>query len=363
MRIGVDARPLNQRFSGIGYYLENLLATMVGDGRHEWFLYGHGEEARARLTGASINERVAATLSGTAGLLRTQFLYPRWARADHLDVFWSPRHHLPLLLTQRLPTVVTIHDLVWKLYPQTMGAGHRLSEQLQMPVSVRGSCAILATSESTRRDLVSCFPALDAAKITVTHLASRLPASAAPANAERPYALFVGTIEPRKNLPGLLRALAEATRKGLDLDLKVAGSGGWKHAAVTALIESLSLTGRVTYREAPSDDELASLYAGCEFLVMPSLYEGFGLPVVEAMSFGKPVIASNVSSLPEIAGDAALLVDPTDTAAIAAALRQLATDTTLRERLARNARARAASFSWELAARRTLAVIEAAGST
>ncbi|MFN2185417.1 MAG: glycosyltransferase family 4 protein, partial [Anaerolineae bacterium] len=178
---------------------------------------------------------------------------------------------------------------------------------------------------------------------------------------ERPYVLFVGTLEPRKNLRRLLRAYAlldEALRTRHQL--VIAGGRGWGGVDIHALIREAGLDGQVVATGYVEDRQLATLYAHACFLAMPSLYEGFGLPLVEAMGFGVPVLTSNVASMPDVAGDAGLLVNPLDERAIAAGLSSLLTDTDHRERLAARAKANAGRFSWRKAARETWAVMEEA---
>ena len=176
-----------------------------------------------------------------------------------------------------------------------------------------------------------------------------------PVKAGRPYLLCVGTIEPRKNLPAVFRALARLPRAERP-ELRVVGAPGLDATAIQALPARLGLNGDVRFLGPRPTDELVTLYAGALALVYPSLLEGFGLPVLEAMAAGAPVVASNRSSVPEVAGDAAILVDPEDDTSIAAALERVVTSSALRDDLRARGRARAARFSWEQTARLTLDV-------
>ncbi len=274
---------------------------------------------------------------------------------DRIDVFWSPRHHLPLLAP--IPTVVTIHDLVWCSAPGSMRSSGYLLDRLLMPASLKKADAIIAVSRSTRSDIVKYYPEVSE-RVSVILEAPFVAASAIrPSISEVPEILFVGTFEPRKNLERLIKAFATVC-KSVDIPhrLILAGRTGWK-VDVRELIRQLGVNDRVSVVTPESDDELATYYQRCQFLAMPSLYEGFGLPIVEALSFGKPVITSSVSAMPEVAGDAGLLVDPYSVADIAAALTRMATDHPLRDVLASRARKQAAQFSWDATAHQTLKVL------
>jgi len=173
------------------------------------------------------------------------------------------------------------------------------------------------------------------------------------------YALYVGTLQPRKNLARLIRAYYQLLQHHpITWDLVLAGAGGWESAALAQLVRDLQLTQRVHLLGYVADEALPALYANAHFFCFPSLFEGFGLPILEAQTHGVPVMSANNSSLPEIAGDAAILVDPTDIEAIADAMLQLSQDEPLRQQLITAGYANVKRFSWEKAARETLAVLE-----
>lgn len=275
-----------------------------------------------------------------------------------IDVFWSPRHHLPGL---DVPMVVTIHDLTWRLLPATMRPTRWLSEALAMPRSLRRAAAVIAVSEHTANDLIRCYPGLGGrihmVYPGVDHLPAAVPTSTGDGDGDRPSVLFVGTFEPRKNLRRLLQAYARVVESGSRHRLVLAGQPGWR-VDVAGLIRRLGLQDHVLVDSSMDDAALAARYAAADFLVLPALYEGFGLPIGEAMSFGKPVITSRTASMPEAAGDAGLLVDPYDVADIAQALQQLMTDRALHHRLSGQARASASRFRWANAAQKTLEILE-----
>jgi glycosyltransferase involved in cell wall biosynthesis len=364
LRIAVDARPLLAQASGIGRYTRSLLEQFADSG-HEFLLYtcrplqlpaslrGYAQRS-GRVHGPALSSAVA------------QLQFGRWARSDQVDLFWSPRHHLPATLG-RVPSVVTIHDLVWKRVPETMIRLGAVAERMLMPAALRRAARIIAVSEATRADLVEFYP-WTSSRIEVIPEASSLESSSArprpamlPAT---PYMLFVGSIEPRKNLERIVRAFTDLHDEGgTTHHLVIAGAPGWKNRAVHEVIARSPAAGRIVMLGVADDDLLGALYQHADFLVAPSLYEGFGLQVVEALACGTPVVTSNVSSLPEVAGEAAILVDPGSVEAIASAMRSLIVDRALRDELAGRARAQAARFSWQAAAKRTLDVFDEVLST
>jgi len=359
VRIGIDARPLAAPPAGIGRYTSEILKRLA-NADHEIYLYSHAPlvdvQAKPNVTVRSGNVR-----SNGLGSLFAQARFPAWIRRDALDVFWSPRHHLPLLTG--VPTVLTIHDLVWRKVPESMVPLGRLLERLLMPPSLHKAASVITVSNATLRDLAEYVPAT-VGKSHVIHEAAFRPVTRAgqsgtPTPAGRPFLLFVGTFEPRKNLPGLLEAFRRLIVAGNRThQLVLAGNPGWGED-VGELIRHKGLSGRVEICHPGSQLELEQLYSDCEFLVLPSLYEGFCLPLVEAMSFGKPVVTSNRSSMPEVAGQAGLLVDPHAPESIMAAMARLISSPELAGELARRARVQAAQFCWDRAASETLAVIEA----
>jgi glycosyltransferase involved in cell wall biosynthesis len=228
-------------------------------------------------------------------------------------------------------------------------------------------------SEATKADLVEILR-VPPSKVVVIHEAVG-PEFARPQSPEavdavvrryglrRPYCLFVGNLEPRKNLPRLIEAFAEVRRRagaeGRSAQLVLAGTRAWLHGGIFRAVEAHGLADAVAFTDYVPRGDLPALYAGATCFVFPSLYEGFGLPVLEAMAAGAPVVAARAGSIPEVAGDAALLVDARVPDEIAAAIEAVLTDGALRARLVARGRARAAQFEWNTVARRTLAVYDA----
>jgi len=365
LRIAVDARPLAFPNSGIGRYTACLLREFADSNiPHTLMLYcdrptqlPFNLPAHWKLRAGNVTRRALSTPCA-------QVIFPQWALADRINVFWSPRHHLPLLLPPSIRKVVTVHDMVWKRFPGTMTTGGRLIESLLMPASLRRADSIIAVSRFTRDEITKLFPAA-AGKIEVIYEASALPkqavsiaSSTEPPINGRPYFLFVGTSEPRKNLARLLDAYrGYLGTPGNALDLIVAGSYQWGKFNAQHFIEQNNLSSRIHLQKELNDDSLANLYRHALALVMPSLYEGFGLPLVEAMQWGVPIVTSQASAMSEIAGDAALTVDPLDTNAIREALGEISQNKELASRLAGNAANRSHQFDWHRAASQTLDVL------
>jgi glycosyltransferase involved in cell wall biosynthesis len=283
--------------------------------------------------------------------------------APDAELFHATEH---LLLPLRgIPTVLTVHDLIFRDLPRHHKPLNRWYLNLTLPLYCRRASHIVAVSAQTRRDLVAAYR-LPPEKITVIHEAADSRFRPQPAEAvaavraryrlpER-YVLFISTIEPRKNLTRLLTAFERVHAAGLTDAFVVVGKRGWLYDDFFAAVEHSSAQRAVIFPGWVADADLPAVYAGAQALAFPSLFEGFGLPVLEAMACGTPVVCSNSSSLPEIAGDAALQVDPRDVDALAAALHRVLTDLALCEELRQKGFIQAGRFTWEETARQTLAV-------
>jgi glycosyltransferase involved in cell wall biosynthesis len=264
--------------------------------------------------------------------------------------------------------VVSIHDLAWAQVPDTLRRSTRLLDRSLMARSVARAQRIIAVSHATAADVAAHWPSARPHTQVIHGAAEELPApsplaNGAPTLAPQGYLLFVGTPEPRKNLPRLLEAYAQAHRAQADFPpLVIAGGHGWGGQDLKAQLHRLQLSQRVHLLGPVSDSQLAHLYNNALCLVMPSLYEGFGLPIVEALQHGLPVITANNSSMPEVAGPAGLLVNPLEPSTITHALQRMVNDPSLRTQLATAARTQASHFSWDQAAQATLTVLRDAAA-
>ncbi len=373
MLIGIDAsRATSRRRTGTENYSLHLIREVLAvSGGHSLRLY--------------FNEAPAPDLFPD-GAVRRIMPFPRlWTHLrlswemlrDAPDLLFVPSHVLPLAHPPRC--VVTIHDLGYHYYPQA----HTLSQNLYLRWSTRYNARtarrVLADSEATRGDLIHfygtpadkidvVYPGRDEALLPVSDLAALADVRARYGLAN-PYLLYVGTLHPRKNLVRLVEAFAlllEAlgSRRepaSQDLQLVLAGQKGWLYEEIFGRVRRLGLTDRVVFTGYLPGADLPALLSGALAFVFPSLHEGFGLPVLEAMSCGTPVVCSDASSLPEVAGDAALLVDPLDTEAWAEALGQILRDDALRRTLVERGFRQVRRFSWRRCAEQTLRILEDVG--
>jgi glycosyltransferase involved in cell wall biosynthesis len=270
------------------------------------------------------------------------------------------------------PAAICVYDLAYKLRPAEVPWQQRAYMGSVMGPALRGAAAVLVISETTRDDLLNCYPipGLER-KVTVIPLGVTplAPAGPLPPGLEPGYILAVSTIEPRKNYPRLLEAYRRLRRESLPIiigdrpgvpELVIAGRPGWAYGDT---LQRIKAEPGVRYLGHVDDATLSALYQSASVLAFPSLYEGFGLPLLEAMAHGVPAVVGNAGALPELADGAAILVDPEDVASIADGLERLLADAALREKLGAEGRRRAANFTWERAAAATHEVLGRIAST
>lgn len=379
MRIGIDASRLNvARRTGTENYSWQItrgLLNLPTDTNH-FTLYFNQPPAPSILQ--ALNPRANIEIRAMPfPRLWTHLRLSREMVQNPPDVLFVPAHVLSLLHPRR--SVVTIHDLGYLYYPQAHTRNSRLYLDYSTRFSAKQARHIIAVSYATRQDLIRHYgiepdkisvvyhgydqehfrPVEDLAHIAVVRQKYQIEPG--------PYLLFVGTVQPRKNLSRLLEAFAQISHDAAfkheypdynNLQLVIGGKLGWLSEPITQRIEEFGLTKQVKLVGYVADKDLPALLSGAAAFVMPSLYEGFGLPILEAMACGTPIICSNAGSLPEIAGDAALLHHPLDTDALAWNLRLLLASPSLRAQLRIKGLARAQTFSWERCTRETLAILE-----
>jgi glycosyltransferase involved in cell wall biosynthesis len=362
--VGFDATTLTGPISGVGYYTARLMDSLAN---------GAGEGTVRRLVVLSNRpvrlvetERVQVYERRRFAVRSVwmQLVLPGILREVKPDLVHFTNYLAPL--AGPVPYVVSFHDMSLALLPQFHTLKKRLLTSSLIPAVARGARMILTPSESTRRDVVRLLR-VDAGRVRVIPYAAGpafRPVPLAPEHLEArhgiraPYFLYVGTLEPRKNLAGALRAFASVADGLPGCRFVIVGQRGWRYGEVLREAARPALRGRVDFLGYVAEDRLPDLYAHALALVYPSLYEGFGLPVVESMACGTPVLTSRSSSLSEIAEGAALLVDPADEKGLAEALRALATDGGLRARLRALGLERARAFSWERTGRETVAAYQ-----
>jgi glycosyltransferase involved in cell wall biosynthesis len=372
MLIGVDAsRTTAARRTGTENYSLHLLRELLAlEGPHRFRLYYNQAPAPGILRGGAERRVIPFPRLWTHVRLSWEMV------ADPPDLLFVPAHVLPLVHPRR--SVVTIHDLGYHYYPEA----HTLSQNAYLRWSTRHNARtaarVVVDSEATQRD-VAHYYGVSTEKLTVVYpgrdetLApvadpAVLAAVRARYGLAGPYVLYVGTLQPRKNLVRLVRAFSELqAARGRDggpiagLQLVLAGQKGWLYEEILTQVRKLDLSGTVVLTGYVPDTDLPALLSGALAFVFPSLYEGFGLPVLEAMACGTPVVCSSVSSLPEVAGDAALLVDPLDEGALSEALHRLVADEGLRRGLVERGFRQVERFSWQRCAREVMAVLEDVG--
>jgi alpha-1,3-rhamnosyl/mannosyltransferase len=294
---------------------------------------------------------------------------PRWARSEQVDVLHFTRPLVAPVPGLRTPTVVTVHDVLALRAPQYFSRVIRMNFRATGVPTIRSASAVITGSEYSRGEIVELMGvAPDRVSVVPLGLDARFrPAPLEPETlAERfgitrPYVLCVGTLEVRKNLAGALRAFARLGDAGRDHQLVVAGGRGWMNADFAALLEPMR--DRVVVTGYVDDDDLVGLMSSASCFLYASFIEGFGLPPLEAMACGAPVVSSRGGSLEEVCGDAALLVDPHDTEAMAAALDRVLGDRALAGELRRRGLARAGGYTWARCAAGTARVYRAAGGS
>jgi glycosyltransferase involved in cell wall biosynthesis len=368
VRIGIDARMLAH--SGIGTYTKHLLDGFAAQpGPHEYVVFT-APELVARVPAAACFE-VRPTTVPVYGLAE----HGRWRRelaAAGCDVYHIPHYNVPFGFEP--PFVVTVHDVIHWLFPQFMqSALHAGMSRWLLRNAVHGAMRVIADSARTRDDLQRLL-GLRVGQTVIVHLgvdAHFRPLAAPAIGAFRcrvalppRFLLYVGLRRPHKNLQRLVRAFAALqSRRPSDCGLVLWGRPDERDGATNAAIAAAGLQARIHCVHVPlADDEMPLLYNAASGVVLPSLYEGFGLPAVEAMACGVPVLASQGGALPEIVGDGGLLADPYDEAALSRGLERLVHDAPLREDLVRRGLARARAFDWTRTTRRTREVYEAVGS-
>lgn len=375
MRIAIDYTAAVNQSAGIGRFVRGLVRAVAAlDDRNEYVLVhaapNNGCDVEAP-TGPNITTRELRFRERVMSAIwhRLRIPLPVDLVTGPVDIFHAPDYVLPPVSSG--VTMITVHDLAFLIHPECADQNLRLFLEKTVPRSAARANYIITDSENTRNDVI-CL--LDADPERVFVVPGGVDPSFVPANEEAvhqvrceyelklPYVLAVGVIEPRKNFPRLIDAFSRfRVRTGLNYELVIAGGNGWLSDETYREAERSPFANNVRFTGYVPDRHLAALYSGAEVFAYPSLYEGFGLPVLEAMACGTTVVCANTSSLPECAGDAALLFPPDDPDAMAATLEQACGDTALRTDLIRRGERRVAEFQWERAAERMIEIYERVG--
>jgi glycosyltransferase involved in cell wall biosynthesis len=358
-KVGIDISFARLNRAGLGTYVRGLL-----EGFNQVY---HPYELSYFDVGQERDDIKRKTLRTRANTLYRDLIWlnlvlPAQAKRKGVDMLHMPAFCAPIFKPS--PTVVTIHDMVWFDHPEYFPVWQRSYMRFFVPQAAHNADAVIADSECTRQDIISKLR-IPSHKVHVTHLGVSKSFSILPTidiqrikqkyEVEK-YIFVVGSVEPRKNLERLLTAFAELRGKYPDIILIHAGTSKWKSSDVFSIVVNKGLTGSVRFLWNLPQEDLIALYNGALFFIFPSLYEGFGLPIVEAMACGCPVITSNISSLPEVAGKAALMINPYDIGQIKQAMETLYQDDKKRHDLSQKGLEHASFFSWEKCARETIAV-------
>jgi glycosyltransferase involved in cell wall biosynthesis len=370
MRIAFDGTTLRPERTGVGYYTEHLLQHLVREASADRFIVLSNK--RPETTALPSNVRVAYDRRALFQLAWMQLLAPRMLESIHADLAHFTNGIIPL--ATGVPTVVTIHDMSLTLYPQYHPLRRVVLNRPLVRLAARRASAIITVSHSAKRDIVGLY-GLDPERVHVIHEAAApsfrpvsdretLEAVRRKYGLPDRFILYVGTIEPRKNLKRLLDAFASRRDTGdLRPALVCVGPYGWLSRGLKRRLAALGADRAVRFTGYVPFADLPAIYSLCEMFVFPSLYEGFGLPVMEAMACGAPAIVGRNAALVEIAGGAAEVIDPLDTEMLGDAMVSLATDPERRRHIGQMGLERSRRFSWERAARQTLAVYRAAAGS
>lgn len=362
MHIGIDARLPFYQMGGISQYILHLLPALAKlDKSNQYTIFHSRRDGRSYLPSAeNFSKRKLWTPS--------HHLFEKWSVSlellpHRLDLLHSPDFIPPLKGAKR--HVITIHDLNFLFYPQFLTKESQRYYVGQIDWAVKTAEAIAADSETTRQDIIEQL-GVPGDKVKTIHLAanplyeepipeSEVAKTLVKYNLPPGFILFVGTLEPRKNLPLLIQAYKLLRlERWTNIPLILVGNKGWIFEKIFATVHELDLQAHIRHFSGILDEELAHFYRAAGVLVMPSHYEGFGLPVLEAMHCGCPVIASDRAALPEVVGDAGLLLDPNGPNAWADAIYRVLTDSGLRTKLVGNGRKQAQKFTWQKTAEQTL---------
>ena len=372
MRIGIDYTAAVRQGAGIGRYTRELVRALAElDRGHDYVLFAAAGGQQPADAGWPPNFQMRSVpLSDRAlAILWHRLRLPLWVElvTGSVDIFHSPDFVLPPV--RRAKTLVTVHDLSFMRYPQCADANLRAYLNQVVPRSVHRADLVLADSQSTKDDLVELL-GVESDRIEVVYpgVEKRFRPIEDQAHLEEVrkrynlpprFILGLGTLQPRKNFARLIEAFADLRFAICDLHLVIAGGKGWLYEEIFATVERLGLEEKVIFPGFVADQDLPALYNLADLFVFPSLYEGFGLPPLEALACGTPVITSDASSLPEVVGEAGLIMEATDVEALAEAMKRVLEDDALRERMIAQGLEQARKFTWEKAAAKLLSLYEA----
>ena len=369
MNVGILSWMIDRKRTGVNNYLYNLIKNMINNGKANEISLIHYERSDDPIY-SQVNDiiipEIPLKLTSAIGI-------PQAVKNADIDILHVPVHWYnqitPFVLNRNIKKVLTIHDLTPILFPEMHTKETNLTWESSLKFIKNRTNIVICDSISTKNDCIKLL------KIPEKRLRV-IPLSADEQykplknkeqiydelkqeyNINSPFILFVGTLEKRKNVPTLIKSFYKLKKSKLNYKLVIVGGKGWKYTKIFDLIEDLNLQNEVIFTDYVSDEDLVKLYNTADLFVYPSLYEGFGLPPLEAMACGCPVITSNTSSLPEVVGDAGIMIDPNDIDGLTESMLKILTDPDLREEMSRKSFERAEMFSWKKVAKETWNVYE-----
>lgn len=365
MKIAIQASDLDaERIDGTRVYILNLLKYFGRLDSDSRFLIYHKNKFNPELTPPQFQNYEIKKIN--CPFFWTQTGFCRKINIDKPDVLWMPMHNIPVMRDKKIKTFVTIHDLAFKYFPDHFPKYDLAKLNLLAGWAIRRSDKIIAISQSTKNDILKFYPEIKDDKIRVIHhgfdgsiygkerdLAAEKKVQAK-FDIDKKYILYAGAIQPRKNLVRLIEAFNEVKKTGLDIDLVLAGGKAWMFRGVFQKIDESPFKNDIKTPGAPNFDDLGHLMRGAAAYVFPSLYEGFGIPVLEAMAAEVPVILARNSSLPEAGGEAAMYFESENAEELAKKIVLVVTDEKISGKLIEKGKLQAQKFSWEKCARETL---------
>lgn len=355
MRIGIDARSMSIE-GGVKNYIINLVNCLTKiDKRNKYFIYYDSKKNFGTFKQKNVSEVVMVN--------KYRFTIPYWeqkilmerAIKDNLDLLHGPKNTIPINLPKNIKKISTINDMTPFLFPNEMSYLDTIYWKKFIPLSLKRCDKIIAISKSTERDVKEIIPMVGN-KIKVIY--DGVNEKKFYSSKRKKFILLVGTLRPRKNLKRVLDAYSTISKRNPDYKLLIVGKNLNQKKDLLEEISYLNLENKVELKGFLTDRELKKLYSQASLYIYPSLYEGFGLPILEAQASGCPVITSNISSMPEVAGNGALLVNPYNVDEIAEAMNKVLTDDKLRKNLIKEGYKNIKRFSWEKTAKETLKVYE-----
>lgn len=350
MRIGIDIKAFKNGSTGIARYLKSMLWYMMQyDSENEYFLF---QPVPNFSLDPKSNWHLITTNWKIPGTLWLEICIPYYLKKYHIDIFWAPEQVCPHLFTGKTKIITTVHDLTYHRYPETVVMTNMLILNLLMKATINRSDAIITVSDYVKREILSLFGWLSPGKVHT--ISNGGPQWDLPPDYQRArrgdFLFFAGNLEPRKNIYNVIRALEILHEKGVSIPLYIAGPKGWKNKEILKHIHNSTVKNNIHQIGYVSEEDLKTNYQKCKALIYPSFYEGFGLPLLEALSQDCPVITSKGTVMEEIGGDAVLLVDPKDPNSIATGILNLIKDDTLISKLLKHRDEVLNTYTWQSSA-------------